>query len=524
MNVDAAQIASSFRLFLPELLLAGFFVVALILDTTIVRGKRVLLGFWTMLGFALAGALALGEIPATANSFLGEWLFKSSGEPYGSGMIVVDRFAIFFKVVIAVAGVLVSIFSLRSEELVNDGGPRIGEYFALMLAMGFGMFMMAGANDLIAAYMSIEILSLASYAVVGFTKNVARSTEASMKYVIFGGISSGIMLFGISLVYGIVGSTSFTAILDEFGRHNAEIYLVAPVLLSWIMILVGLGYKISAVPFHFWTPDVYEGAPITMTAFLSVASKAAGFALLVRFIISSYPIDLKVFNWEPIIAALAVLTMTLGNLAALQQGNLKRLLAYSSIAHAGYMLLGLTVGSTLGVTAILIYFPIYLVMNLGAFFAVQKIAEQIGSEEIEDYRGLGPRMPVVGVLLGIFLISLVGLPPTAGFVAKLFLFNALIEGGRAYIWLAVAGVINSVIALYYYLRVLKVMYLERSSDESFTLSLDAGSTALLGLLAAATLLFGLPTFFGPLVETAQGSLGTLARLLIQGARGDFGGH
>ncbi len=522
MNVDTAQIIASFGHLKPELLLALFSVVALLLDALVTRGKRLLLGVWAMLGFALAGVLAAMQIPATENVAMGEWLFRAAAVP-GRGLLVVDRFAIFFKEIIALAGVIVALFSLRSEELINDGGPRIGEYFALMLAMGFGMFLMAGANDLLAAYMSIEIVSLASYAIVGFTKNVSRSAEAAMKYVIYGGVSSGIMLFGISLVYGLIGSTGFGEILAALGQRNAEVYLLGPVLLSAMMILAGLAFKVSAVPFHFWTPDVYEGAPITMTAFLSVASKGAGMALLIRFVVAAYPLDLQIFNWKPVLAILAVLTMSLGNLAALQQGNLKRLLAYSSIAHAGYMLMGLAVGSPFGVAAILIYMAIYLVMNLGAFFAVQKIAEQIGSEEIEDYRGLGPRMPVVGVFLAIFLISLVGLPPTSGFIAKLFLFNALIEGGKGYLWLAVAGVINSVISLYYYLRVLKVMYLDRSSDESYRVTLDAGSTVILGVLAVAALLMGLPTFFGPLVQTAQGSLGTLARLLREGARGALGG-
>jgi NADH-quinone oxidoreductase subunit N len=198
----------------------------------------------------------------------------------------------------------------------------------------------------------------------------------------------------------------------------------------------------------------------------------------------------------------------------LQQTNLKRLLAYSSIAHAGYMMMGLVVGSVYGVTAILLYFAIYLMMNLGGFFAVQKIAEQIGSEELDDYKGLGPRMPVLGVLLGVFMISLVGLPPTSGFIAKFFVFSALLQGGEGYIWLAVVGVINSVISLYYYVRVLKVMYLEKSTGDTSRVTIDSGSMAILGVLAVATLLFGLPNFFGPLLDTAQHSLGTLARMLV----------
>jgi NADH-quinone oxidoreductase subunit N len=512
MNAAHVQLAESFRLLLPEILLAVFFLIALLLDAG-GRSRRVLVGSWTMLGFALAGVLALMQLSVTDARSPGVWIFRAAGAPYGTGMLVVDRFAIYFKVLIAVTGVIISFVSLRSEELIDEGGPRIGEYFALMLAMGFGMFLMVGASDLLTAYMSVEIVSLASYAAVCTTGSALRSTEASMKYLIHGAVSTGIMLFGISLVYGLIGSTSFSTILGELGRRNAEIYLLAPVLLSAVMILAGLGYKVAAVPFHFWAPDVYEGAPVTLTSFLAVASKGAGLALLIRFVIGAYPITLKVFNWGPIIAVVAAATMTLGNLAALQQGNLKRLLAYCTIAQGGMMLAGLAAGSAYGISAILIWLPVYLVTTLGAFFAVQKIAEQIGSEEIEDYRGLGRRMPAAGVPLGIFLIAMIGLPPTAGFISRLFLFNALVDAGEGMIWLAVVAALNSVIALYYYLRVLKVMYLERSSDESYTLSLDRGSTVILGVLAVALVLFGLPPLFGPLVEAAQGSLGTLVRIL-----------
>jgi len=511
--MDLTQVAVSFGHFLPEIALGGFFVVALLIDA-FTRGSKKSVGVWALIGFVIAGWLAVNQLPLTENSFLGEWLFKAGGEPYGQGMLVVDSFAVFFKVLIAVAAGLVTLFSLLSRELEVDGRPRLGEYFSLMLAMTFGMYLMVGANDLLLMYLGIEVVSLCSYAIVGFTKNVARSSEASMKYVIFGGVSSGVMLFGISLVYGMVGSTNFGEILNYLGAPNAEQVLLNPLLMASVMILAGLGYKISAAPFHAWTPDVYEGGPITMTAFLSVASKAAGFALLARFVVTAYPPVLQGFDWKPILAAVSVLTMSLGNLGALQQTNLKRLLAYSSIAHAGYMMMGLVVGSVYGVTAILLYFAIYLMMNLGGFFAVQKIAEQIGSEELDDYKGLGPRMPVLGVLLGVFMISLVGLPPTSGFIAKFFVFSALLQGGEGYIWLAVVGVINSVISLYYYVRVLKVMYLEKSTGDTSRVTIDNGSMAILGVLAVATLLFGLPNFFGPLLDTAQHSLGTLARMLV----------
>jgi NADH-quinone oxidoreductase subunit N len=515
MDIDFIQLAASFRNFLPEVVLGVFFVLALVAEsfTRTVTARRVLAGF-AILGFAMAGWLAYQQIALTHNDLRGIWIFNAAHHTLGQGMVVVDTFAIFFKVLIAVAAILVVVFSMLSRELVSDGKPRLGEYYSLLLAMTFGMYLMVGASDLLLMYMAIEIVSLSSYAIVGFIKRVPRAAEASMKYVIYGGVSSGLMLFGISFIYGIVGSTNFGDIFAYIGTPNAETAPLYAFTIATILVLAGIGYKISAAPFHFWTPDVYEGAPITMTAYLSVASKAAGFAILVRFLISAFPAPMQGFDWRTLVAIISVATMSLGNLAALQQTNLKRLLAYSSIAHAGYMLMGLVVTSTYGIAAILVYFAVYLLMNLGGFFAVQKIGEQIGSEEIDDYRGLGPRLPLVGVLLGVFMISLVGLPPTAGFVGKLFLFSALLQDGSEWMWLAIIGVLNSVISLYYYLRVLKVMYLDKPTEgASGRVSIERGSVALLGVLALATLLFGFPNFFGPLANIAQQSLGTLAQML-----------
>lgn len=516
--MDFSHILTSFKNFMPEIILAGFFCVALLIDAFAPRGvSRRIVGGWAMAGILVAGFLSWAQTDTTANEFMGNWFFHAQRQPEGTGMLVVDNFAIFFKLLVCVAALLVTVFSLLSQELEQEAKPRLGEYFSLLLAMTFGMFLMAGANDLLLMYMAIEIVSLSSYAITGFTKNVPRSGEAAMKYVIYGGVSSGVMLFGISMVYGMTGTTNFAEIMTALSNPAIAMGMATPLTIACLMMLAGLGYKISAAPFHAWTPDVYEGAPITITAFLSVASKAAGFALLVRFVVTAFPP--AAFDWRPIIAAVSVFTMTLGNLAALQQSNLKRLLAYSSIAHAGYMLMGLAVATGSGISAILLYFAIYLVMNLGGFFAIQKIAEKIGSEELDDYRGLGPRIPLVGVLLGVFMISLVGLPPTAGFVGKFFLFSALLKGGSTYLWLAVVGVVNSVISLYYYVRVLKVMYLDKplNQEASAPIKIDNGSVAIMGVLAAATLLLGLPNFFGPLVNIAQGSLGSMARMLMENA-------
>jgi NADH-quinone oxidoreductase subunit N len=361
----------------------------------------------------------------------------------------------------------------------------------------------------------VELSSISSYILAGYTKDAPDSSEAALKYVIYGALSSGLMLYGMSLIYGLTGSLDLAdinaALPGVLEQSGGSPYLL---LIAGLLVLAGFGYKISAVPFHFWAPDVYEGAPITITAFLAVASKAAGFAVLVRFFKVTF-IDtsavglapgtwavLRDVPWVEIIAVLAVVTMTIGNLIAIWQNNMKRLLAYSSIAHAGYMLTGVVVLNNEGLAAVLLYFVVYLFMNLGAFYAVMLIANETGSEDIEDYRALGPRAPVLTVALTIFLISLTGLPPTAGFIGKLYLFAALINGGWA--WLALVGALNSVIALYYYARVIRNMYLRSSEEAAAPLRFGGMQTAVVMVLLVPTLLFGL--YFTPLSELAQASV------------------
>jgi len=304
----------------------------------------------------------------------------------------------------------------------------------------------------------------------------------------------------------------------NYAGMNHALALNAPnyyaLLIATIFIVVGFGYKISAVPFHFWTPDVYEGAPITITAFLSVASKAAGFALMMRFfkvifidttILALPPgtwVSLYHFDWNKLLVILSVLTMTLGNLVAVWQDNLKRLLAYSSIAHAGYMLMGVVLLSDKGIAAVLIYFIMYLFMNLGAFFVVMLVANKTGSEDISAYRGLGYRSPVLGVAMALFLVSLTGLPPTAGFVGKFYLFAAVLDA--KWIWLAVVGAINTVVSLYYYARVLRYMFLRDPEDHSEHLPLRWIEVLMLLALAIPTLFFGL--YFTPIVDLANSSI------------------
>src|SRR5574338_85947 len=369
-----------------------------------------------------------------------------------------------------------------------------------------GMFFMVSANDLILIYLSLELLSLSSYVLAGFVKTSVRNSEASLKYLIYGSASSGIMLFGISILYGITGSTNLHEINSLFHFTSA---IQLTFVMAVLMIFAGIGFKISIVPFHFWTPDVYEGAPISITAFLSVASKAAGFVVLIRFlkITFSQGLDkagywqmLPFIDWQLLLIVFSIITMTFGNFAALWQDNLKRMLAYSRIAHAGYLRRGIAALSDQGLMAVLVYFSVYLFMNLGAFYVVMLIANKIGSEEIDDYKGIGYSLPLLGTALGIFLVSLTGLPPTAGFIGKLYIFIALVDANM--ITVAIIALLNTVVSLYYYIRVLKAMFLTKS-EKHIVVNLSPLNYAVLFLLAAPVLILGI--YFTPLINFAKAS-------------------
>jgi NADH-quinone oxidoreductase subunit N len=490
------QILNDLKLFYPETALVAALLVAIIADLIFRRSSIVVAGV-AMAGFIVAFFLTLSQTEMHASIF--------------SNMIAVDRFAFFFKLIITFSAMLIVLFSLNSSEL-NSAGRRLGEYYSLLIALTLGMILMAGASNLLMMYLAVELSSITSYILSGYTREAQDSSEASLKYVIYGAVSSGLMLYGISMIYGLTGSLDIYTINSVLakGEFNRLALLIAG-----ILTVAGFGYKISAVPFHFWTPDVYEGAPITITAFLSVASKAGGFAMMMRFFkvtfldssVVNLPegtwASLQGFDWVTVIAILSVLTMTLGNLVAIWQNNLKRLLAYSSIAHAGYMLMGVVVLSNEGFAAILLYFIVYLFMNLGAFYIVMLIANKLESEDIEDYKGLGPKAPLITVSLAIFLVSLTGLPPTAGFIGKLYLFAALLNSG--WVWLAVVGAINSVISLYYYVRILRNMYLVAPTRETApTLEFSMLQKAIVLALVVPTLVFGL--YFSPLVQLAQASV------------------
>lgn len=490
------QALQSLSNFLPETTLAVTICVALLAGIIFRSSPRLTLVI-ALLGIATSIVFTIREIGVSQSVF--------------SDMIAVDPFAVFFKLIVGSCAVIILLFSFYSSE-VQSTLKRLVEYSSLLVAMTLGMYLMAGATNLLMIVLSIELTGLSSYILAGYTKEALDSSEASLKYIIYGALSTGLMLYGISIIFGLTGGATDIYAINR-ALSTASVSPVA-LLVATLLIIAGLGYKISAVPFHFWTPDVYEGAPVTITAFLSVASKAAGFAILIRFLKISF-IDsnalglaagfwstLQEFDWNKIIAILSVLTMTLGNLVAVWQNNLKRLLAYSSIAHAGYMLMGLAVLSDKGIAAVLIYLVVYLFMNLGAFYIVMLVANKTGSEDIDSYRGLGYRAPLISVSMTIFFFSLAGLPPTAGFIGKLFLFASLLDA--KWIWLAIVGAINSVISLYYYVRVVRNIFLRDPEGASERLIFTPPQIALVLLLVVPTLIFGL--YYSPIIELANASV------------------
>ena len=485
----------SLTYFYPELILTVLILACILYDLSIKKEDSNKVGWLLVAGLVIVSAAILFQDSQTITSLF-------------SNAIVLDPFASFFKLVIIISTIFVSIFSLYNNELDEY---RMGEYFTLIGIVTFGLFLMVSSIDLVMVYLSIEIVSIMSFVLAGYLKQNTRSNEAALKYVVYGAFSSGIMLFGLSYLYGLTGSTNFFKIQQAM-TLSSEINNTA-ITLAVIMILTGFGYKISAVPFHFWTPDVYEGSPTTITAYLSVAPKAGALAMMIRFfnqvladggaIVPNSAGSLPIVPWTDIISLMAVVTMTIGNVIAIQQDNIKRMLAYSSIAHAGYMLLSIPVVSGEGIYAIMLYVIVYLFMNLGAFFVVIIIKNRTEGESYEDYKGLGWKMPAVGAMMTLFMVSLTGLPPTAGFVGKFYIFASLIKAGDSFYWLAIAGGINSVISLYYYLKVVKVMYFEGGREE-FVVLPETGPTIMLMLAAIPTLLLGI--YWVPVADWIDNSL------------------
>ncbi|MBN1665729.1 MAG: NADH-quinone oxidoreductase subunit N [Anaerolineales bacterium] len=460
---------------LPEILLLVLAGLVLAFDLIWNDERARNLGWLTAAGLGLILVVSLAVAAPTAGGTL-VW----------GGMLRHDWFAMIFKMLFIFGAAMTALFAMEIKNL----GDR-GEFYMLMLVSTLGMNLMAASADLMMLFLAIETTSIPMYILAGFFKRDDKSTEAGFKYLLFGAMSSSIMLYGFSLLFGFSGSTSLYVLADAFRAGQIEPLMLS---VSLLLVLVGFSFKVSAAPFHFWAPDVYEGAPTPVAGFLSTASKAAGFAVLLRVLMSAFPAISD--NWSLMMAVVATLTMTIGNVLALAQKNIKRLLAFSSIAHAGYVLVGVATVSQLGISSVVFYLIVYLVTNLAAFGIIAAFGRISGSDEIEAYYGLSRRAPGLALVMLVAFLSLAGMPPFGGFIAKVIVFAAAVKADL--IWLAFIGVLNSIIGLYYYLIVLKVVYLYRSEKDDQPVPLTRPYVIALTVLSAGILLLGV--LFAPWLE------------------------
>ncbi|ODS30987.1 MAG: NADH dehydrogenase I subunit N [Candidatus Scalindua rubra] len=465
----------------PILIITISAIFILIADVFFRKTFKDSLGYISFIVVLATGLVTFTQMGKTVYSF--------------SDTFVVDNFSVFFNLIFLISTAIVILMSVgyvKQEEI------NYGEYYTLILFATMGMMLMAGGSDLITIFLGLEIMSISLYVLAGFRRKSLGSNEASLKYFLLGAFATGFLLYGIAMLYGATGTTNIKEIA-AFLANNPP--LSNPMIITGVSLLViGFGFKVAAVPFHKWTPDVYEGAPTSITAFLSAGPKAAAFAAFLRvFLVSLSEVEQK---WSIILWVLAVLTMTIGNVVAIAQTNIKRMLAYSSIAHAGYALIALVAGNGLGTASMLFYMLAYTFMNLGAF-AVVIVLGRKGEENamIDDYGGLGYKHPLLAITMSIFLFSLAGIPPLAGFVGKFYIFSAAINSG--YIVLAIIGVVNSVIAVYYYLRVTVVMYMRKPVREFAPLSLSPFMILALILTVWGTIHLGI--FPARIIELAQKS-------------------
>ncbi|MBN1188318.1 MAG: NADH-quinone oxidoreductase subunit N [Dehalococcoidales bacterium] len=452
-------------LFSPEISLVCFAVLVILVDLFI-RQK----GWLAVL--SIVGLL----VSATLSSVI----WNGTEQALFNGMLAVDNYAVFFKLLFAGIAILVI---LASSDYISRFRRFQGEFYALILLSTLGMMLMASTTELISLFVSLELVNLSLYALVGFLKE-EKSGEASLKYLLLSAVASAILLFGMALVFGLTGKTQLGDIARSIQAISSTEVLENPALiLGILMMLAGFGFKIAMVPLHMWVPDVYEGAPTPVTAYLSVGSKSAGFAIILRVFYSAFSLPQNIsLDWGLVLAILAALSMTAGNVIALQQENIKRMLGYSSIAQAGYILVGMAavalspVSSTAAQSSILFFLAAYSLTNLGAFIAIIAISNKINSDEIKGFSGMGKRSPLTAIALTLCLISLIGLPPAAGFMAKFYIFSTAVQYDL--LWLVVVAVINSVISAYYYLRVVKVMWMDQPAS---TENIEASSRLRLAL-------------------------------------------
>ena len=463
-----------FASILPEILILALAVILLCVEP-----------FWKEEQRRNAGWLTAGGLFVTIIVSL---LFGQPGEPTAvfGNMIRFDWLGFFFKILFMFSAAVTALLLMDHEK----AGQR-GEAYVLLLASLLGMNLMAVSADLIMLYLAIETASIPLYILAGFLLVDDRSTEAGFKYLLFGTLASTIMLYGFSLIFGFAGTTNIYLLSQLFASGKISALLTFSV---FVMVLVGLGFKLAIVPFHFWAPDVYEGSPTPVAGFLSTASKAAGFAVIVRFFFVAFPDYAP--SWTLILAVLSAITMTVGNLLAISQTNVKRLLAYSSIAHAGYALIGVVAFSQLGATSVVFYLAAYIVTNLLAFGVVMAFSRVTGLEDIKDYAGMSRRNPWLGLMMLAAFLSLAGMPPFGGFVGKVFVFAAGVQAG--YTWLVIVGILNSIIGVYYYLNAMKYVYLYRMPNEDedkHPIALTRPYAIALAVLALGVILVG--TVFAP---------------------------
>jgi NADH-quinone oxidoreductase subunit N len=492
--------AADLQLIAPELILTLCACVALVMEVVLPYRKSKLTAYFSLIGIALA-ALSLGvqgwytDLPVTGFY----------------GMVRIDGFALVFKAIFLIAAALAIAISTRYLDIE---GEQHGEYYALVLFATVGMMFLGCGYDLILLYISLELMALTFYVLVAFTKREKRSNEAAMKYFLLGAFSSGVLLYGMSLLYGVAGSTNLGEIGQEVGRvfgsiaadPSSDFAKLRPMLLlGMIALAAGLFFKIAAVPFHMWAPDAYEGAPTSVTAFLSTGSKAASFALYARILFEALP-SMRA-DWAPLLGLVAAITIMVGNWAAVTQENSKRLLAYSSISNAGYLLLGLVAGNSYGYTGLMIYLLVYTLMNMGAFGIIISLRRRgIIGDNVDDLTGLAQKAPAMAAMMGIFMLSLGGLPMTGGFIGKYFLFGGLLERGRTdgkswYYWLAGWAIINTVVSFYYYVRFIRVMYLgDRVADDQALSLSPALQTALVASLVG---IIAIGVYPQPLIKIVQ---------------------
>jgi NADH-quinone oxidoreductase subunit N len=431
----------------PEIILAVVSFVILLLQSFDSSRFKAYYGYVSLIGIIAAMAVIF-TMPAGFDAKSVEYTFN--------GMWVVDNYSRFFKLIFLLGSALTILISIKYLE---NEAMQHGEYFALILFSTVGMMIMASGSELITVFLGIELMSISLYVLAGYTRNRMISNESALKYFLLGSFATGFLLYGIALIYGSTGTTNISAILKA---SLANGFQSATMIIGMAMLIVGFGFKTAAVPFHMWTPDVYEGAPAPITAFMSAGPKAAAFAAFARIFMEALP-SLQ-GQWTILIWVMAVLTMTVGNIIALVQDNIKRMLAYSSIAHAGYVLVAFLAAGEVGISSILYYMLTYTFMNIGAFALITVLGGK-GEQRvyIEDYKGLGYKHPFAAIAMSLFLFSLAGIPPTGGFMGKFYIFSAAIKEG--YIALAIIGVINSVISVYYYLRVTVAMFMQAPSAQ-----------------------------------------------------------